>query len=176
IQAAVAEWLAEPADVIRPDVHQEWRAAIVGAKIDEEYTLGKILASDEQLAFDWLLARIQDPDYSPFQPGTAFLQAVSKLPTSRRGAFPREKVTRKYLQDWFDALMGSDIDLFQQWMAGANENLRLRPLVREVSEKWIRMAQIALDTGATDSQVAEHCTPHAYSPSIEYFERLLAEY
>jgi hypothetical protein len=93
LAAAVGEWYGAPHTPVRTEVLPEWRAAViraggVGGGSRNRYWLGRILASDAALAFDWLEARLSEPcpsnesyswvEASPDAPADLALKALSR--------------------------------------------------------------------------------------------------
>jgi hypothetical protein len=89
LAAAVGEWVSDPQKSVRSELLEAWRSAVVRASVREDapdsYWLEMILASDGELAFDWLNARLREPGvWSGFPAEGPFAHAVGALTSEQR--------------------------------------------------------------------------------------------
>ena len=57
--AAVGEWQREPADTVRPEIYNEWRAAVLHIH-PNHYELQDMFKLTKRLAFEWLRAKLAE--------------------------------------------------------------------------------------------------------------------
>jgi hypothetical protein len=156
--AAIGEWQREPAGSVRPELEQQWRAAIpdVGPS---HYALQDIFKKDSSLAFEWLHAQFKSGERRLSIHDHAFPAAARNLTKDERARLIRLFTRQNYDDDCFDLVTGDDVELFSVWLKHqTDEYLRLRPLDRDVSERWERMARLAFDAGISPEDIAENCS------------------
>jgi hypothetical protein len=186
LAAAVGEWGADPQGTVREEVRPDWRAAILRAKTEEyddaketeglQYWLGEILSAEAPLAFDWLLARLGDPDLPWFlEDDSAFARAVRALLREQKLQLLEELKPVPALQSLLPALIENDADLYRKLLARPElADYHLDPLSGMPDEAWVPLALAALDAGYEPSQVADAADSagHLWSGTgVEYWRR-----
>jgi hypothetical protein len=161
--SAYGEWNSDPKGVVRPEVQECWRPAILrcGSKQQRQTIklyIRDILASDADLAFDWLLARIHEgaplfeledydldgaiPTLSPDQ-RLALLTAIGP----NEIYVPDDFVTR---------LIAGDANFYRRLLAEpTTKRLHLLALIGHPSPAWATMALAAMDAGYSPAMVRD---------------------
>ena len=171
---------------MRAEISAEWRAAILRARTDEypgspggpgEQTwLGAILGDDPTLAFDWLRARLGDPDL----PGHAFAsgpfgRAVRALDQEQRRALLDDLQPHPILGSLLPWLVGNDLILYSGLLLRPDlRDYHLDPLGGLPDETWVAKATLALDAGYLPEDVAgaAYRTSHSWAGfGNEYWTR-----
>lgn len=197
VHAALAEWSREPKASVRSELCDEWRSAVLVARDEYEYLLAEILSSDETLAFDWALRKIEETSTSEeyrfglWKLNELFAKVSDRLDVERRWKLLERIRLSSYYDETIAALLRGDAKLFRRWVrlhlpqGEAGEYLALRPLNREIDETWERFAIAAADEGVSPDVLAEHIHeqggrvvtgPYSsrYLELIPKFERLAA--
>ncbi len=174
LTAAVGEWNADTEGGVQAAVAADWRAAILRGKTNSmaseefrdpsrEYWLGVILASDSDLAFDWLAARLQDSEKPSFISGdTPFGLAIAALSKDQR--LQLVDTLRPGLPAGFLGLLaGKDFEVFAKVLeVEALRSHHLEPLGLFPDERWMELALLALDAShEVDEVVAAALWPSA---------------
>ncbi len=163
--AAIGEWQRDPAGTIRDELETHWRTAI--RDVDpNHYVLKNIFEKDAVLAFEWLQSRIRSGDGRLSLHDCALHDAAKVLDREQRAWLLRLFDRKNYSDDCFDAVIGEHLDLFAEWLQHQSDGyLRLKPLDRDVSPHWERMALLALDAGVSPEELGDHCTPNHWGGS-----------
>jgi hypothetical protein len=173
-KAAISEWDLDPAHSIRPTLVAAWRAAVLDAQ-PREYALQEILSSEPMLAFQWLFARLTAKDIRFHQNEMPIANACRLLTFIQRRELVRLIDRRSYEADFFDLLIGDELELFRDWLRFQTDKyLALRPLQREVGLRWEHMATIALDEGVTSDELCTYCIPNSWGDSEHLDKQILA--
>ncbi len=165
--AAAGEWCSDPQGEIREEIQPEWRDAILRAKTEDYreakqvagflYWLGIILASDADLALDWLRARLKDPDLpSSFMEDSAFALGVRALRKEQKEQLLDEFEPVQILRSLLPLLIGADGELYRRLLAnGSLADHHLWPLGGLPNADWEVLAMAALDAHYTPESIAE---------------------
>jgi hypothetical protein len=168
VHAALAEWSREPKANVRSELFDEWRSAVLVARDEYEYLLAEILSSDETIAFDWALRKIEETSTSEeyrfglWKLNGLFAKVSDRLDVERRWQLLERIRLSSYYDETIAALLRGDAELFRRWVrlhlpqGEAGEYLALRPLDREIDETWERFAIAAADEGVSPDVLAEH--------------------
>jgi hypothetical protein len=177
--AAIGEWNAQPQGQVRPKLQVSWRSAILrsqtsecaGAPSDQnlDFWLSAILASDPDLALNWLRARLDEPEslpsgllmdetssHSPFAVAARSLSSVQKI--ELLGTLHPLPETSAFVEDLVTLTIGRDAALYRELLE--QEHLaayHLAPLRGRPDPAWRDMASLALAHGASPEAIVDHC-------------------
>ena len=186
LAAAVGEWCAEPQGEVREEIRPEWRDAILRAKTADynesrqavglQYWLGVILASDADLALDWLRSRLKDSDLpSYFMKDSVFVRAVRALREEQKESLLKELAPARILRSLLPLLIGTNAESYRRLLAiGSLKDYHLDPLGGLPNADWRELALVALDAGYSPEAIALAAfrTSGAQRGSgIEYWQR-----
>ena len=175
LAAALGEWWAEPQAKVREEILPEWRDAILRAKTEDyaetklnaglQYRLGVTLASNADLALDWLRSRLKDSDLPRyFMRDSPFARAIGALGEGQRAKLLEKLDPVSILESLLPALIGMDAELYRSLLAiGPLEAYHLHPLGGLPGLGWEGLALVALDAGYTPEDIARAAfrTSHA---------------
>ncbi|MFL6196460.1 MAG: hypothetical protein ACJ75H_19925 [Thermoanaerobaculia bacterium] len=185
LAAAVGEWCCDPQGQVRAEVQEEWRTAVIRSKTGEyeeteqrvglQYWLRGILASDADLAFDWLRCRLRDSDLpGSFMGDSPFAAAIRALREKQRRKLLIGLQPAPILWSLLPMLIGSDIDLYRELLNNdAFADYHLLPLGGLPGPIWESFALAALDAGYAPEAIAQRTfgTSHSLAgSSLEYWE------
>ncbi|HEX5717145.1 MAG TPA: hypothetical protein VF179_13355, partial [Thermoanaerobaculia bacterium] len=151
--AAMGEWNANQG--VRPEVAADWRVAILGTRIDTKgeqsstYMLGVLLSKDPDLAFEWLVARLRDPERPRFtHEPSPYALALSALKRDQRIKLVEELERGGVPEGFVRLLVEKDPEVFKRVLS--SENLReqhLEPLnyLPDDTGIWMDLAVLALE-------------------------------
>jgi hypothetical protein len=182
--AAVGEWESDPQGLVREEVMPDWRSAVLRAKTKEydlasqaqgiQYWLGVILAKDAGLAFDWLQARLRDPDLPGyFMEDSPFALALGALHHEQRMELLEGLEAAPILRWLLPRLIGRDLALYEKLLS--TERLaghHLEPLKGRPDEDWARLARSALKAGYDPGRLARisfDATEVFAGPGVEHW-------
>jgi hypothetical protein len=163
--AAVGEWASDPKGTVRHEVGAEWRSAILRARTKDyaasaaggiQYWLGVILAQDAALAFEWLRARLGEPDLpSYFMEGSPFALALGALRHDQRVKLLEALEAAPILESLLPLLIGRDGGLYELLLSAERlKDYHLEPLKGQPDESWANLAQQALNAGHDPAELA----------------------
>lgn len=169
LAAVTGEWNTEPQGRIRPEVLDSWRGAVLqidGREADgtalyssARHWLRNILASDRELAEDWLLAQLKSPAAKGQNSRPElYAAAISGLKEEQRHNILDQLPADTLGSNLASMLIGDSIELYRRFLerAGTSDSY-LGPLqAREPTESWIQMVLLALEQGADPMRIAEH--------------------
>jgi hypothetical protein len=168
VHSALAEWRREPKGAVRDELCDDWRSAILSARDEHEHLLWEVLGSDESLAFDWAIRKIDDTATSHehrfglWKLHGLFAKVGELLDAERRWKLLERIRPSNYDDEIIEALLRGDAELFRRWVRVHLPNgqeghyMAFRPLDREIDETWERFAIVAADEGASPSLLSEH--------------------
>ena len=157
LTAAVGEWNADQEKGVRPELAADWRFALFRVRVDQPaaeelgsslwHMLGVILSKDADLAYDWLVARLRDPErpYSTYE-HSPYALALSALGKNQRLHLVDELEQGQVPKGFVRLLVERDPEVFKR--ALSSENLRehhLEPLGFLPDDTWMELALLALD-------------------------------
>lgn len=177
--AAIAEWQREPRGVVRADLESEWKVALCDVE-PSHYALHEIFEKRPLLAFDWLASQVQSGKRYLSFADHAFRMAANLLNETQRSQALRMFTRDNYSDNCFDVILGEHIELFAAWLRQQkDEYVRFKPLDRDFSPRWERMAVLALDAGVSPDELAEHCSSNIWEeiePNAPQFVALVSAY
>jgi hypothetical protein len=186
LAAAVGEWCSDPEGEVRAEIYSEWRAAVLRAKTEDyedaehkvglQYWLGPILASDPDLALEWLRSRLRDTDLPwHFLGDSPFSIAAHALRRQQKEKLLGELAPAEILQSLVPALVGRDVDLYKQLLSLSHlKDYHLVAVGVPQVENWEDFALAALDAKWAPKLVASASfgTSHTFAgPGVEYWEK-----
>jgi hypothetical protein len=186
LAAAVGEWCSDPEGEVRAEIYPEWRAAVLRAKTEDyegaehkvglQYWLGPILASDPDLALEWLRSRLRDPDLPwHFMGDSPFSIAAYALRRQQKEELLAGLAPAEILQSLVPALIGRDVDLYKRLLSLSDlKDYHLAPIGGPQAHGWEDFVLAALDAGCLPEAIAQASfgTSHSWVGSgIEYWER-----
>ncbi|MBZ0113808.1 MAG: hypothetical protein K8J08_15190 [Thermoanaerobaculia bacterium] len=185
--AAVGEWCSnDPPHGVRPELVHDWEEAILRSlswEYEEAkdrvrpfgYWLGEILRSDADLAFRWVLARLQDlpPRIDKRSP---FASAADVLSVNQRIALIEQFPAHPCLVDLAPLVVGEKSEPFRSLLNNpAVPKYHLAPLFELYEEPWDALALIALEMGNSSQEVAKATVEGGrfwrWNHGIEYWQR-----
>jgi hypothetical protein len=180
LAAAVGEWYASKGVGIADHLLTDWREAILRAPAENSQTgfqhwLGVILTKDPNLALEWLLARVRDPE-SAVSPSTGPLaSAAQALRTEQRAQLVAEVTPAPILDSLLPPIVGRDPELYSQLLARTQlRDYHLAPLNGKPDQEWSQLAALALDAGYPPERIADAAawgSGHFFAgPGVEYWE------
>jgi hypothetical protein len=161
-QAAVGAWCATPKGEIHESITAEWRAAVLRAE-GEQFWLTEILKSDNSLAFEWLMARMErKPDLVHYHVWKEVEAAISVL------SFEQKAVVLQHVEDdgyvgslLISELAGDDLRMYGEILKLSRlSKFHLSPLNGHPTGQWAEKAIMALETGYSPEQVAGATLSH----------------
>ena len=177
---AVAEWIREPEGQIREGLEDLWREGIVNGAIDDYYDIQKILEADSELAFEWCQRRISSGWHDLWESKKVIEAVSSGFNQAKKRQLILALTPESFDDEVFDTLIGGDVDLFREWLRQGHDDLKLRPLERQPSERWISFAIAALDEGFDSGDLANHWLPRPsgliQGPMSHHYQDLLRSY
>jgi len=158
--AAIGEWEAKPKGSVREGIRNLWREAILKCDWDE-YALGEIFAADSNLAYDWLLRRIEEDSEVLWDTKDISSEAVRKLSEEQKRCLLREMKVTLSCEYLARRLIGQSIDLYQELLRhNKSKYLRLAVLKDRFEGEFIRAA---LDVGYSAEEVSRALRGNSYS-------------
>ncbi len=166
LAAAIGEWLSEPKGQVRVEIVADWRAAILRSRVERpggptraaqfQPRLGDILASDPDLAVEWLLARLTEPGRPSFvRERSPFAKALQSLDAARRGVVLGSLGQEPLPRALVSTLVGKDPNLYKELLSRrALANYHLEPLAGVPDEEWLEKATVAVEAGFTPRDIA----------------------
>ena len=139
----------------------DWHAAIVRFT-GEEYWLSRVLQSDENLAHDWLAARIKEDFDAIYLYKEAVAAAVAALSDSARRTLLLNIPPKHTMQYLVGALVRDDVALYKCLLANPRLKMfHLIPLDDHLGMACVEKARLALEAGYGTQEIA-----HATFPSM----------
>lgn len=180
LAAAVEEWDADPRKSIRREIAEEWREAMLRSAPSDATGIGylqeAILLEDDDLAVDWLRARLESSEETWLGERSRAATIARSLPLNPRMELIRTLGPMPGSRDLAPALVDRDTDAYRLLLAHPNRDLHLVPLGREPDEEWAIFATMALNAGFTPAEVARASGPNstffAGTRAAPYRERL----
>ena len=165
LAAACGEWCGgEPGGQrVRPGIQGDWREAILRAGGDGggdlsmglRYWLSQILASDSQLAFDWLRRRLAPArDHLSHWLQKALEAATGTLDRDQRGQLLAELEEGAVADALAPLLVRRDVELYGLLLRRRCRTLAGRSLYGPPDEGWSHLAVAALEAGYPEVDIA----------------------
>jgi len=175
---ALAEW-TRTSGSLRTEVTAQWREAMLD--VDEgNHSLSTILASDPELAFNWMKCRLFESRWNLYRLERTAKEVAKSLTRAQRSLLLALFTKENYSSEWFDSLLNGDVELFRDWLGVQSDRyLKLRPLDRRIDQEWIKLATVALDAGCTPSEIADYAIPRSVGgmgPLSEHLRALIPVY
>ena len=156
--AAIGEWNADPEGTVRDSILKDWRDVVIN-QVSDGFWLGKILASDSLLAYEWLQTRAIGPfpvllahEYEK-----TIKAAVEVLDVNARRSILRQvPETYEYGRvGLVTSLIGDDIDFYRELLKDKGlKQFHLAPLSGHPEGIWVDRAKAALDAGYSSKEIA----------------------
>jgi hypothetical protein len=162
--------------MVRQEILCDWRSAVLRARVSDDegisasrqgnYWLGQILAGDPALAFDWLRARISDPEplgdlaqdrlsALDVAEGSPFTVAIRCLDRDQRSLLLDELQVNPRLGALASRLVDRDVGLYRRLLGmAALQPFHLEPLGGFPNDAWQALALAALEVGKEPEAVA----------------------
>ena len=152
-----AEWYIEPKGTVRDFLRADWEQVLLHS-FSDNYELSEIFKREHALAFQWLLARLDDPSFVGYEYDRAIKAATEYLSvedrklvlsrfTSDQNLFRLKEVVLSVVDNNIEAyryLLGKEI----------LSDLHLAPLGGEIDAAWIEFALLAHDAGYNSGEIA----------------------
>jgi hypothetical protein len=186
--AAIGEWNSASRGEVRSELRDSWRAAVLRTPTSEssggppdqglDFWLGTILASDPDLALDWLRARLDQPESLPFSAShSPFADAIGGLSSVQRtrllDSLRPLPDNRLFVRELLTLMIGRDVELFQVLLErGDLAATRLAPLRGRPDPEWAELANLALKQGASAEEVIDEVFSVSHASAgfgIEYW-------
>lgn len=185
VAAAVGEWLAEPRQVVRPEIQQDWRQALLKAsarelekRFHERYWLKAIFSQDPELALDWLRVQLAvDTEERPYPVTQHGLipAAIRALDASRRARLLTELAPGSFSTALLSHLVSDSSELYRKLLNRTElQRHHLAPLAGKPPDSdWVRLARLALDGGHDPREIAASSFHFVgvFSPSVEHYAK-----
>lgn len=162
LEAAFGEWMAEPKGEVRPELGRIWREAVLRStgietpnRVDS-YQLEELVASDPELAFEWLVRLgVKTSNMAPeFE--DAAESAVALLGRQRRQDLLDRLSADSVLIDLLPQLIDRNVELYRRLLhREALEDSHLLPLQGTPESNWATLANTALREGFGPEEVAK---------------------
>jgi len=162
LEAAIGEWLSDPKGVVRTEIADSWRDAILRAQPDEHsgmrFWLGEIFAAKPDVAFDWLRIRLADKDRKgPFflSDRGPFAKAASVLTNDQRIAVLGDLSESGVPLPLVSLLVNKEPEVYRRLLESAVlSKFYSEPLAYTPDKKWVELAILALARGHDPESVA----------------------
>ncbi|MCK4999639.1 MAG: hypothetical protein KAS23_08890 [Anaerohalosphaera sp.] len=154
---AVAEWKKEPEGIIHDNIVDDWRAGILKCSHDY-WCLGEIFKADPSIAFDWMLARIEEDFNGIWQilelDSGPLTEAIEVLDLKQKEIFirtiPNDWKYRKLIR----YIVSDDLYLYKILLGCDKIKAHhLSPLKGYPNDVWVDKAKIALDNGHEEEDI-----------------------
>lgn len=150
-------------------LRESWRSAVLRLRSSEndygelvssrdwEYWLGKILAANQDLAFEWVKRRLSDDHrLTMLSRRGVFSHAIEVLDPRQRLEILSELSPDRSPRGLVALLVGRNAVLYRQLLARSDlEQVHLAPLYGEPDEAWWELARLAVDSGYSPEIVAD---------------------
>ncbi len=158
--AAIGEWETTPKGSVREEIRNLWKEAILKCNWDE-YALGQILSADSNLAYDWLLRRIEEDSEVLWSTEDISSEAVRNLSEEQKRRLLRDMKGTLSCECLTRRLIGQSIDLYQELLRhNKSKYLHLAVLKERFEIGFIRAA---LDAGYSAGEVSRALRGDGYS-------------
>lgn len=186
LAAAAGEWDAVPEHVIRPELSEEWRSAILRIDSDKvwsfrsvamlEFWFGEILSHDTELATEWLCARLGSEDSGALSDHGPAGQAIRALSPDQRVVVLAAARADRLHGNLVRELVNGDVVVYRRLLHIRHlATFHLEPLHGVPDEAWKTLARAALEAGFSPDQIARASLsePHtiASQAEIAHWER-----
>jgi hypothetical protein len=165
LTAMVGEWNADQG--VRREVAADWRFAVLSTRVDDPRTedlnsslrhlLGVILSKDPELAFDWSVARLRDPErpFSTYERDPHAL-ALSALGRDQRLQLVEELEKGPVPKGFVRLLVRKDPEVFRKVLSSDSlRNHHLEPLGFLPDQSWMELALMAQTAGHEPDELIE---------------------
>jgi hypothetical protein len=160
LAAAIGEWLSEPKGEVRGDIAEAWRMAVLQSKPGEHsemrYWLGEIFSGNEELAFQWLISRLEEkPDRFFLADRGPFSKAIHVLGRDKRVAVLNSLGDQVILRPLISLLVGKDPEIYRILLQLQGlSRFHQEPLAGVPDESWADLAMMALEAGYDTDWIA----------------------
>lgn len=161
-QAAIGAWWAEPRGEIGSSIASEWRSAILRAHGEQFYST-EILESNKLLAYQWLIARIDErPQYFDYHTRKEISAAASVLDTEQRLAvLPHVPDGGLLTFELLIELADDDLRVCEEILNTSRfGKYRLTFLNGHPKGRWVEKALLAADAGYSANDIVGATVDH----------------
>jgi hypothetical protein len=161
-QAAIGTWWADPRGEISHSIASEWRAAILRAH-GQQFFSTEILEGDKDLAFEWLIARIDErPKFFDYHTRKEISAAISVLDSQQRIAtLPNVPSEGLLTFELLKELTSDDLKACEELLHTPRfRKYQLTFLRGHPKGLWIEKAQLALNAGYSAQDIASATIEH----------------
>lgn len=161
-QAAIGTWWADPRGEISHSIANEWRAAILRAH-GQQFFSTEILEGDKDLAFEWLIARIDErPKFFDYHTRKEISAAISVLDSQQRIAtLPHVPSDGLLTFELLRELASDDLKVCEELLQTPRfRKYQLTFLRGHPKELWIEKAQLALNAGYSAQDIVGATIEH----------------
>lgn len=145
------------------DLKSSYETALIRfARSNQDYYIGEAVRNNENLAYQWLCAIIQE-DYPRFYLYHGALEkAVLALSSEKRRELIGQISDRWGFEELVNLLLRDDLEAYRALLKNPNlKKLHLIPLQGSPNELWVKKARIALDTGYSPEELVR-ATGHLF--------------
>ena len=168
VAAAIGHWSADPKGSINEALAEPWRQAFLRSTLDDaersqvsEYLVGEILASDSDLASEWLILALSHRN-------SRFGNLLNLAQEAVRGMNSRQRRSvlkalpvdnNRSFDDIVQVLVGEDLNLYRELLDSPQlTKYHLAPLATLPDQPWAMKAILALNAGYSVNAVIEATT------------------
>jgi len=161
-QAAIGTWWADPRGEISHSIANEWRAAILRAH-GQQFFSTEILEADKDLAFEWLIARINEqPKFFDHHTQKEISAAISALDSQQRiTTLPHVPSEGLLTFELLKELTSDDLKACEELLHTPRfRKYQLTFLRSHPTGRWIEKAQLALNAGYSPQDIVGATIEH----------------
>jgi hypothetical protein len=161
-QAAIGTWWADPRGEISHSIANEWRTAILRAH-GQPFFSTEILEADKDLAFEWLIARINErPKFFDYHTRKEISAAISALDSQQRIAtLPHVPSEGLLTFELLKELTSDDLRACEELLHTPRfGKYQLTFLCGHPKGLWTEKAQLALNAGYSAQDIASATIEH----------------
>lgn len=145
--AALAEWHSDPKGTVRDWLRSEWEQVIL-INCTDDFWLGEIFKSERNLAFKWLLSRINNEDFRDFDFRRAISAAMPRLERSERLQLLKIIPVRYGFHDMVAQIVGDNPELYETLLGSKRlEEFHLSPIAGDINLAWQEKVKLAAKAG-----------------------------
>jgi hypothetical protein len=179
--SALGEWQLATDHCVRPELLDLWATIVPEIVPRNDSELVEVFATYPEVGFPWIKTRIETANYDLWHYKRTIISASGGLTVDQQGMLLLlMNDYKRFDKDCFDALVGTDTNLFYAWLdAQANHLIKLLPLRGKPSARWEYLSGAAMDWGITPELLAEQVGSWSDSWSgsaAAYFQEYLTAY
>ena len=153
--AAIGEWNHSTDHLVRPELLDSWRRAIVSANPKHDGVFNDLFAAHPEVGRAWAEEKIANAQYGLWHHRRAIHAIAPTLNSAERfELLTKMNSEARYDRQWFDVLLAGDMNLFSRWLdQQADAKICALPVCRKPSDHWPNMLVIALDHGVSEDRI-----------------------